>query len=257
MWNILNHQIKALVLAAGKGTRLQTEGITLPKVMRRAAGRPLLDYVLEALSFLPREDVILVVGWGKEDVLSAFPGYPHVEQAEQRGTGHAVQCAAPLLAGYDGHVLVCCGDTPLMRKETFQALVDTHLSQGNACTLLSAVLKEGGSYGRVLREADGSFAAIVEAKDCTPEQARITEVNTGACVFRTRELLDALKLLGCDNAQGEYYLTDVPALIKQAGGKVGLCDSCSPTEMIGVNTPEQLALVETLARREEGGYAGG
>ena len=253
----MSDQIKALVLAAGKGTRLHTEGITLPKVMRRAAGRPLLDYVLSALSFLPREDVILVVGYGKDDVLSAYPGYPHAEQREQKGTGHAVQCAVPLMEGFDGHVLVCCGDTPLMRKETFQALVDTHLSQGNACTLLSAVLEEGGSYGRVLREEDGSFAAIVEAKDCTPEQAAVTEVNTGACVFRFPDLCSALAQLRCDNAQGEYYLTDVPAFIKRAGGRVGLCDSCAPVEMLGVNTPEQLAQVEAIVRGEEAGHARG
>jgi len=253
----MSDQIKALVLAAGKGTRLHTEGVTLPKVMRQAAGRALLDYVLEALGFLPKEDVILVVGYGKDDVLSAYPDYPYAEQREQRGTGHAVQCAAPLLRGFDGHVLVCCGDTPLMRRETFRALAETHLSQGNACTLLSAVLEEGGSYGRVLREKDGGFAAIVEAKDCTPEQARVTEVNTGACVFRAHDLLAALDQLRCDNAQGEYYLTDVPALIKKAGGRVGLCDSCSPVEMLGVNTPEQLAQVEALVRGEEAGHARG
>lgn len=247
----MSDQIKALVLAAGKGTRLQTEGVTLPKVMRQAAGRALLDYVLSALSFLPREDIILVVGYGKDDVLAAYPDYPHAEQAEQKGTGHAVQCAAHLLEGFDGHVLVCCGDTPLMHRETFRTLVDTHLAQGNACTMLSSVLEEGGGYGRVLREPDGSFAAIVEAKDCTPEQAKVTEVNTGTYVFRVKELLATLDQLRCDNAQGEYYLTDVPALIKRAGGKVGLCDSCAPVEMLGVNTPEQLAQVEAIVRGEE------
>jgi UDP-N-acetylglucosamine diphosphorylase/glucosamine-1-phosphate N-acetyltransferase len=253
----MSEQVKALVLAAGKGTRLHTEGITLPKVMRQAAGRALLDYVLEALGFLPKEDVILVVGYGKDDVLAAYPDYPYAEQTEQKGTGHAVQCAAPLLKDFDGHVLVCCGDTPLMRRETFQALINTHLSDGNACTLLSAVLDEGGSYGRVLRNRDGGFAAIVEAKDCTPEQAKATEVNTGTCVFRVRDLLATLNQLRCNNAQGEYYLTDVPALIQKAGGKVGLCDSCAPVEMLGVNTPEQLAQVEAIVRGEEGTHAGG
>ena len=253
----MSNAVKALVLAAGKGTRLHTEGITLPKVMRPAAGRPLLDYVLSALDFLPREDVILVVGYGKQDVLDAYPNYPFAEQTEQKGTGHAVQCAAHLLTDPDSHVLVCCGDTPLMRRETFRALVNTHLADGNACTLLSAVLEDGGSYGRVLRAPDGSFSAIVEAKDCTPEQRAVTEVNTGTCVFRVRELLDALGQLRCDNAQGEYYLTDVPAMIQAAGGRVGLCGGCSPEEMLGVNTPEQLAQVEQLLTREEGHHVGG
>ena len=156
--------------------------------------------------------------------------------------------AAPLLDDPDGHVLICCGDTPLMEASTFRALLDTHLKSDNACTLLSARLSDGGSYGRVLREADGSFRAIVEAKDCTPEQAAVTEVNTGAYVFRVRELLDSLDKLTTDNAQGELYLTDVPAFIKAAGGRVGLCDGCSETEMLGVNTVEQLSEVERIIR---------
>lgn len=243
--------IKALVLAAGKGTRLQTEGIDLPKVLRQADGKPLLHYVLNSLSFLPPEDVILVVGWKKEAVLAAFPQYPHAVQEELNGTGGAVQFAAPLLKDCPGHLIVCCGDAPLMKQATFQALVRTHLEQGNECTMLSARLPEGGSYGRVLREADGTFQRIVEARDCTPEQAAVTEVNTGTYVFHIPALLSVLDQLSKDNAQGELYLTDVPALLKARGQRVGLCDTCSPNEMLGVNTVEQLAQVETLLRREK------
>lgn len=243
--------IKALVLAAGKGTRLQTEGIDLPKVLRQADGKPLLHYVLNSLSFLPPEDVILVVGWKKEAVLAAFPQYPHAVQEELNGTGGAVQFAAPLLKDCPGHLIVCCGDAPLMKQETFQALVRTHLEQGNECTMLSARLPEGGSYGRVLREANGTFQRIVEARDCTPEQAAVTEVNTGTYVFHIPALLSVLDQLSKDNAQGELYLTDVPALLKARGQRVGLCDTCSPNEMLGVNTVEQLAQVETLLRREK------
>lgn len=241
--------IKALVLAAGKGTRLQTEGIDLPKVLRQADGKPLLHYVLNSLSFLPPEDVILVVGWRKEAVLAAFPQYPHAVQEELNGTGGAVQFAAPLLKDCPGHLIVCCGDAPLMKQETFQALVRTHLEQGNECTMLSARLPEGGSYGRVLREADGTFQRIVEARDCTPEQAAVTEVNTGTYVFHIPALLSVLDQLSKDNAQGELYLTDVPALLKARGQRVGLCDTCSPNEMLGVNTVEQLKQVEQALRR--------
>lgn len=243
--------IKALVLAAGKGTRLQTEGIDLPKVLRQADGKPLLHYVLNSLSFLPPEDVILVVGWKKEAVLAAFPQYPHAVQEELNGTGGAVQFAAPLLKDCPGHLIVCCGDAPLMKQDTFQALVRTHLEQSNECTMLSARLPEGGSYGRVLRETDGTFQRIVEARDCTPEQAAVTEVNTGTYVFHIPALLSVLDQLSKDNAQGELYLTDVPALLKARGQRVGLCDTCSPNEMLGVNTVEQLAQVETLLRREK------
>lgn len=242
--------LKALVLAAGKGTRLQTEGIDLPKVMRLADGKPLLHYVLSSLSFLPPEDIILVVGWKKEAVLAAFPQYPHAVQEQLNGTGGAVQYAAPLLEGFEGHLIVCCGDTPLMSQKTFQALAKTHLEEGNSCTMLSARLPEGGSYGRVLREADGTFQRIVEARDCTPEQAAVTEVNTGTYVFHVPALLSVLNELNQDNAQGELYLTDVPALLKARGLRVGLCDTCSPDEMLGVNTVEQLQQVEDLLRRE-------
>ena len=244
------NNMKALVLAAGKGTRLQTEGIDLPKVMRLADGKPLLHYVVESLSFLPPEDIILVVGWKKEAVLAAFPQYPHAVQEQLNGTGGAVQYAAPLLEGYEGHLIVCCGDTPLMSRATFQALAKTHLEEDNSCTMLSARLPEGGSYGRVLREEDGSFQRIVEARDCTPEQAAVTEVNTGTYVFHVPALLSVLNELNQDNAQGELYLTDVPALLKARGLRVGLCDTCSPDEMLGVNTVEQLQQVEDLLRRE-------
>lgn len=242
--------MKALVLAAGKGTRLHTEGVDLPKVMRLAAGRPLLHHVLNSLAFLPPEDIILVVGWKKEAVLSAFPQYPHAVQETLNGTGGAVQYAAPLLRSYEGHLIVCCGDTPLMSRATFQALTRTHLEQGNACTLLSARLAEGGGYGRVLRKGDGSFLRIVEARDCTPDQAAVTEVNTGTYVFHAPALLSVLDRLNQDNAQGELYLTDVPALLLEQGARVGLCDTCSPNEMLGVNTIEQLAQVEGLLRQE-------
>ena len=242
------NNVKALVLAAGKGTRLQTEGINLPKVMRLADGKPLLHYVLAALDFLPQEDVILVVGYQREAVLEVYPQYPHAVQAEQHGTGHAVQCAAHLLQGFDGHVLICCGDTPLVQKSTFESLMQLHLKEGNACTMLSAILDEGGNYGRVLREKDGSFKCIVEARDCTPEQAAVREVNVGTYLFRVPELLAALDQLTDNNAQGELYLTDCPAIIKAAGHRVGVCDTCSEREMLGVNTVEQLQEVEDILR---------
>ncbi len=245
----MSNEIKAVVLAAGKGTRLQTEGITLPKVMRLAAGRPLLSYVLDALSFLPREDIILVVGYQKQDVLEAYPDYPAAEQAEQLGTGHAVQCAAGELAGFEGHVLVCCGDMPLMKRETYESLVRTHLEQGNLCTLLSGRSEEELPYGRIIRDGAGNFARIVEDKDCTPEEKAVRELNAGVYLFRAPELLECLGQLRCDNAQKEYYLTDVPALLLAKGGRVGVCDSCTPVEMLGVNTPAQLAEVERLLSR--------
>ena len=242
----MSQEVKALVLSAGKGTRLRQEGIDLPKVMREAHGKPLLHYVLTALDFLPKENVIIVVGYQREAVLAVYGDYPHAVQEPQLGTGHAVQCAAEHLKDFDGHVLVCCGDTPLMKKATYQSLVKLHLDADNDCTLLSAHVDEGGSYGRITRTPTGDFKAIVEAKDCTPEEAQVNEVNTGVYLFRVKPLLEALGHLKNDNAQGEYYLTDVPGYLLSKGGKVGVCDTCSVQEMLGVNTPEQLQEVEDL-----------
>ena len=128
---------KAIVLAAGKGTRLQTEGITLPKVMREANGKPLLHYVLQNLSFLKQEDIVLVVGYHREDVLKVYGAYPHAVQEPQLGTGHAVAVARDYFVDYDGPVLICYGDMPLLRRSTYENLLAAHQEQGNACTLLT------------------------------------------------------------------------------------------------------------------------
>lgn len=242
----MSQEIKALVLSAGKGTRLAQEGIDTPKVMRLAHGKPLLHYVLSALDFLPRENVILVVGYKREAVLAAYGDYPHAVQEPQLGTGHAVQCAARYLQDFDGHVLVCCGDTPLMKQATYRSLAELHLRADNDCTVLSAHVSDGESYGRILRTPQGGLKAIVEAKDCTPQEALVTEVNTGVYLFRAKPLLEALGHLKNNNAQGEYYLTDVPGYLLARGGRVGVCDTCSSQEMLGVNTPRQLQEVEDI-----------
>ncbi len=216
----MDHKVKALVLAAGKGTRLQTEGVDLPKVMRLADGKPLLHYVLSGLDFLSPEDVILVVGWKREAVLAAYPQYPHAVQAEQHRNRPRGAVRRPhLLEGFDGHVLVCCGDAPLMKGETFRALTETHLRDGNACTLLSSVLEDGGNYGRILREADGTFQAIVEDKDCTPEQKAVREVNTGTYLFHAPALLAALGRLRMRTPRGSSTsLTCPPSSRPTAAG---------------------------------------
>lgn len=236
--------LKAVVLAAGKGTRIQTEGISLPKVMRQANSRPLLQYVLEALSFLPPKNIILVVGYRKEAVTRAFPDYPAAEQVEQLGTGHAVQSAFSLMREFTGSVLVCCGDMPLMRRNTYESLTEVHRTERNACTLLSGYSEEALPYGRIIRDPYGRFARIVEDKDCTPEEKAVRELNAGVYVFEAPALFDALGRLHRDNAQGEYYLTDVPSILLSEGKKVGVCSVCPPAEMLGVNTPEQLRQVE-------------
>ncbi len=241
---------KAIVLAAGKGTRLQTEGITLPKVMREANGKPLLHYVLTNLSFLPKEDTVLVVGYHREDVLKVFGDYPHAVQEPQLGTGHAVAVAKEAVGDYDGPVLICYGDMPLLRRSTYESLLETHVRQGNACTLLTGTCDWDLPYGRILRGEDGSFQGVVEDRDCTPEQKAIRELNVGVYVFDCKKMFAALSQLKNDNAQKEYYLTDVPAILRQEGGRVDACCACKGAELIGVNTVEQLKMVEEELRRQ-------
>lgn len=243
--------LKAVVLAAGKGTRLRTEGVDLPKVLRLANGRPLLSYVLDALDFLPARDTVLVVGYEGEKVTAAFPGYPHAHQSPQLGTGHAVQCAQGALEGFDGHILICCGDMPLMSRTAYEKLWEAHLAQGNACTLMAGMADQPLPYGRILRNGEGGFARIVEDKDCTLEERAVKELNAGVYIFRSRELWRALTTLRPDNAQGEYYLTDTPAWLLRQGEKVGVCAACTPEEMLGVNTPEQLDQVEAILKHRE------
>ena len=241
--------IKAVILAAGKGTRLQSEKYKLPKVLREANGKPLLHYVLEALNFLPKENTVIVAGYMKEMVMDQFPEYPFAVQAEQNGTGHAVQCARKYLEDFTGDVLVCCGDMPLIKKETYEALIQTHRENNYPCTLLCGTCKEDLPYGRILRDTDGTFLRVIEDADCTPEQKKIPELNAGVYVFNCRELLVCLGQLNNENAQKEYYLTDVPELMRQRGGKIGVCSVALEEQIIGVNTAEQLRQVENYLKK--------
>ncbi|MCL2663216.1 MAG: NTP transferase domain-containing protein [Oscillospiraceae bacterium] len=239
-------QLKAVVLAAGKGTRLHDDEIDAPKVMREANGKPLLRYVLDAISFIERKDIILVVGYKKETVINAFTGYPYAIQNEQLGTGHAVMSAENQLRNYTGALLVCYGDMPAIKREVYEQLINTHFEEGNDCTLLTGESTLKMSFGRVERDENGSFLQVVEEKDCTPEQLEIKELNTGVYVFDTPLLLDSLKELKNDNSQGEYYITDVPAIMREKGAKIGILKRNLGDDIIGVNTVEQLKMVERI-----------
>jgi UDP-N-acetylglucosamine diphosphorylase/glucosamine-1-phosphate N-acetyltransferase len=236
--------VHALVLAAGKGTRM---GADTPKVLVPAAGRPLLGWVLEHLRQAGVERRLVVVGYGRDEVIAALPaGVTWVEQTEQLGTGHAVMCAREELAPLGGTTLVTCGDMPLIRPATYAALLDHHRRSGAAGTVLTARLAPPHRYGRVLRDADGAVERIVEAADATPEELAVDEINTGVYAFRTDPLLAVLDRLGSDNEQGEYYLPDVLALLLAAGERVAALACETADEAHGVNTPEDLARVEAL-----------
>ncbi len=241
-------QVKAVILAAGKGTRLQSEKHQLPKVLREANGNPLLHYVLNALDFLPRENTVIVAGYMKEQVMDAFPDYPYAIQEEQKGTGHAVQCAREQLQDFDGTVLVCCGDMPLIRRETYMALLEAHKNSTCPCTFLTGTSNEDLPYGRILRDENGNFLRVIEDSDCKGAQKDIRELNAGVYAFDCKELLVCLSLLKNENAQEEYYLTDVPELMRQRGGTIGVCCVELNEQIIGVNTVQQLEQVENYLK---------
>lgn len=238
-------QIKVVVLAAGKGKRLSSEKHDLPKVLRQAAGRSLLARVLDKLDFTRPEDIIIVVGYKADMVRREIgPGYHYALQDKQLGTGHAVAAAAGELESFSGDVLIIYGDMPLFQAGTYLDLVRKHKTSSAVCTMLTAISETMLDYGRIIRDGNGNFSGIVEKKDCTPEQLEIKEVNPGVYVFNCPVLLRTLGRLQNNNAQGEYYLTDVPYLLQQEGYEINTHTIGNEREIFGVNTEEDLARAE-------------
>ena len=214
-----------LILAAGLGTRMRSQ---TAKVLHRLGGRPLVAHVCRTASALLKDErpVHIVVGHQAAEVEQAVRaevgegGAVFVTQTEQRGTGDAVFAARERLASADSTILVLSGDVPLVRAETLGALVHqhrTHRGRGAACTLLAVRLEDPTGYGRVVRDAEGRFERIVEQKDATPEERQISEVNAGIYCFESRLLFGALERVRPENAQGEFYLTDVPGILRADG----------------------------------------
>lgn len=220
--------------------------------MRPVLNRPMLSYVLDTLRFLPKENITIVVGFLREMVMEHFGSeYRYAVQDPQLGTGHAVDCARESFQNFDGQILVCYGDMPLVRQETYQALLKTHLREKNACTLLAGTSSEELGFGRVACDSDGQFLRVIEYKDCTPEQRKIPMLNAGIYFFDAMLLRDMLPRLQNRNAAGEYYLTDVPTLLLADGHRVGVYHSKVDGEILGVNTLEQLHTVETMLQRRK------
>ncbi|MBQ4544822.1 MAG: NTP transferase domain-containing protein [Oscillospiraceae bacterium] len=236
--------MKAIVLAAGKGKRLQSEKFNSPKVLREAKGRALLSYVLDNISFIPQEDTVIVVGYKREMVIEKTKGnYKFATQEEQLGTGHAVASAREYFENYDGNVIVLYGDMPMLKKDTYAAMVKQHEESGADCTFLTAISESPLAYGRIIRE-NGKIVDIVEQKDCNAQQLAIKELNVGVYVFNSKALFENLSKLKNDNAQGEYYLTDVPKLFIADGMKVDSYTIGDTCEIYGVNTMEDLEFCE-------------
>ena len=240
--------MRAIIPAAGKGSRLKLQ--ELPKVLQPVCGRPLLEIVLSQVDFIPDDDIYIVVGYQKEKVIRTFgPRYHYVEQAEQLGTGHAVRMCENWFRDYDGTVLVTFGDMPLFRREVMRSMCAFHEARRADCTLLTAENPSLPLWARIVRDDRGRFSRIVEGKDCTPEQRNIRELFSGVLVFNSRSLFQLLPELGNQNVQGEYYLTEVPELMVQRGMRVETMMTDDGDDLRGVNTPEDIGLVEQVMRR--------
>ncbi|MDN5292919.1 MAG: bifunctional UDP-N-acetylglucosamine pyrophosphorylase / glucosamine-phosphate N-acetyltransferase [Eubacteriales bacterium] len=235
----------AIILAAGKGTRMKSE---TAKVLHRVAGRPMIEHVIAAVRQAGVAKIVIVVGHQGEEVCRYLGDeYTYVWQREQLGTGHAVMQTEKELMGSSGPVLILCGDTPLLRGETLRELLTVHQREGNDLTLLTAWLDDPTGYGRIVRR-EGQVEAIIEEKDADAETKKIKEINAGVYCFDREKLFAALKEISPANAQGEYYLTDTLQIFARRGWKRGAVQVADPVEITGVNDRVQLARVGAILR---------
>ncbi|MDF2659434.1 MAG: N-acetylglucosamine-phosphate uridyltransferase [Paenibacillus sp.] len=239
-------RILGIVLAAGQGKRMKSK---LYKVLHPVCGKPMVGHVLDVLESVQADRKVVVVGHGAEAV-KAYVGNraEFALQAEQLGTGHAVMMASPMLKDEEGTAVILYGDTPLIQAATLQAMIRLHQEQGASATLLSAVMEKPQGYGRIIRDEQGHVAAIVEQKDCTPEQDAVKEINAGMYIFDNRKLFEALADVKNDNAQKEYYFTDVIDILRAKGEKIlGYCTE-DVAESMGVNDKVALSEAESCMR---------
>ncbi|MDX6480218.1 MAG: bifunctional UDP-N-acetylglucosamine pyrophosphorylase / glucosamine-phosphate N-acetyltransferase [Gaiellaceae bacterium] len=234
--------LAAVVMAGGIGTRMKS---ATPKHLHPLLGRRMVDWVVEAARGAGVERIVVVASSATRDL---YDGVDVAVQEEPRGTGDAVSCAREALGDFDGDVLVLNGDVPALRPETIAALIDTHRAAGAAATVLSFEPADAAAYGRVVRDANGGLARIVEARDASPEELALGEVNSGIYVFSAEKLWPALERLTPQNAQGELYLTDTLGILAADGESCAVQPAADPLEADGINTRAELATVAARLR---------
>lgn len=243
MMNAQSTPLAVIVLAAGKGTRMKSE---LAKVLTPMAGKPMVHHVLEAAGTDTRK--VVIVGHQadavKNSINTKFNGVEFAHQHEQLGTGHAVQQAESTLQGFEGDAIILSGDVPLVTPTLIKALLKGHGT--NAVTVATTTVENPFGLGRIVRDAAGNFKKITEQKDASEDEQKITEINTGIYMVKLPLAFDLLKKVKNNNASGEYYLPDIIALALDAGFDVGTCHVDDGMALLGVNTPEQLALAESI-----------
>ena len=220
-----------------------------PKVLHEICGKPMLWYVIEACRGAGVQKLAIVVGHRKDDVIAAFADQDDivwVEQKEQKGTGHAALVCEEGLSGFDGQVLAIAGDMPLIQEDTLQKLLAENHRTGDALTLATSILDEPAGYGRIIRDAKGALAGIVEHNDCSPEQLKIDEVNVSYYCFAGERLFEILHQLKNDNAKGEYYITDAVAIALKKGLGAGAVAAVPAEDAMGINSRADLATVSRM-----------
>jgi UDP-N-acetylglucosamine diphosphorylase/glucosamine-1-phosphate N-acetyltransferase len=233
--------IWTIILAAGKGKRMQSD---LAKVLHPVCGVPMLTHPVAAARAAGAKRIVVVIGHQAERIRERFrqDDLIFVEQREQLGTGHAVLQAREVFQGYAGTIVILCGDVPLIRPETVQALCHRHRAEGAVVTVLTTIPAEPAGYGRVIKAADGAVLKIVEDRDATAAERRTREINTGIYCVENPFLFEAVAGLGNRNAQGEYYLTDIVEIANQKGLRVASSLADDPLEVMGINTPGDLEM---------------
>ncbi len=234
-------EIKSVILAAGKGTRMKSE---TPKVLHKIFEKPLLGYVLDNIKTITNENFVIIGHHAdevKEYVEKNYQNAKTVLQTPQLGTGHAVSMVCPYLKDFKGQVLILCGDTPLITSETLKKFVEFHNSNNSDLTVMSTIFENPTNYGRIIREQDGSLKCIVEEKDATPEQKAVKEVNAGIYILDWAKIAPAFSQLTSNNAQGEYYLTDIIEWGKKKNLRVNAFILENSDEIYGINSRKNLA----------------
>lgn len=243
----VNYPFVTVILAAGKGKRMNNPD--LPKVLFPLNGKPLVKYVIDQALSINSNRIVVIVGYLKEKVIEYLsglnnPGIAVAIQDDQLGTGHAVVQTKPFLEGYSGNMLILSGDVPLISQNTLENFILHHYDNNADLSVLSAIFEDPSGYGRIIRDAEGSFTKIVEDKDASHEEKKVREINSGIYFGDAGLIFRHLDEISNHNAQGEYYLTDIIQILKNNGHKISAFSGANFDELQGINSQEQLAEME-------------
>ena len=244
--------LRTIILAAGKGTRMNSD---LAKVLHPLCGKPMLGYVVQIARKICSGEILVIVGHQAEEVKARFSGQDliFIDQQQLLGTGHAVLQARKRLENYSGTVLILCGDVPLLRLSTVKSLFDCHSAAGATVTVLTTILPDPTGYGRIVKGPGGDILGIVEERDATEEVKKVKEINTGIYCIESPFLFEALMKINNNNAQKEYYLTDIVAAACKNKLKAGTLIAADAREVMGINTQDELQTAQLLLERMKRG----